>query len=123
MHDHRHACDATRIETAARRRLARPRGWIGIAAALALGCGPAGAQTNGTDALTAILSLNTLVGNVGRPGGVLPNPPAAVPGLPTPSAPSRLADWQGLADRMQRLRGSGHSQALLEARMDAGDTA
>ena len=61
MHDHRHACDATRIETAARRKIARPRGWIGIAAALALGCGPAGAQTAGEDA------LRMLTGSTGGP--------------------------------------------------------
>src|SRR5581483_5434881 len=37
---------------------------------IAIGGGLAGAQTNGTDALTAILALNLLVGNVGQQGGV-----------------------------------------------------
>jgi len=71
--------------------------------------GSAGAYTNGTDALTAILSLNAVVGNVGRSGGVLLNPPPPIDGLPAPAAPSRLADWQGLAGR---LRG-GQTQAVL----------
>jgi anaerobic selenocysteine-containing dehydrogenase len=76
---------------------------------LAIGGGSAGAQTNGTDALTAILALNTLVGNVGRAGGVLPNPPSVIEGFPTPTGPNRLADWQSLADRMR----NGQTQALL----------
>jgi len=76
---------------------------------LVIGGGSAGAQTNGADALTAILSLNTLVGNVGRPGGVLMNPAPAIDGLPSPAAPSRMSDWQGLADRVR----GGQSQAVL----------
>ena len=76
--------------------------------ALAIGGGSAGAHTNGTQNLTAILALNTLVGAVGRSGGVLLNPEPAVKDLPAALATS-LADWQRITDR---IRG-GSVQALL----------
>jgi anaerobic selenocysteine-containing dehydrogenase len=76
---------------------------------LALGGGPAAAHTNGTDTLAAILSLNLLVGNVGREGGVRFNPPSPIDGLPLTSQAARLTNWQQLADR---LRG-GEVQAVL----------
>lgn len=76
---------------------------------LALGGGLASAQTNGTDNLAAILSLNLLVGGVGREGGVRLNPPSAITGLSVASPANRLADWQGLADRLQ----AGQVQTVL----------
>lgn len=76
---------------------------------LAIGGGPAGAHTNGTDNLSAILALNLLVGAVGREGGVRLNPPSPIEDLPAPALPSGLGDWQALA---QRLRG-GQVQAVL----------
>lgn len=44
--------------------------------ALAIGGGTAGAHTNGVFNLSAIYALNHLVGNVGKPGGVIFNPAA-----------------------------------------------
>jgi anaerobic selenocysteine-containing dehydrogenase len=76
---------------------------------LALGGGLAGAHTNGSANLAAVLALNLLVGNIGRPGGVRFNPPPPIDGLAATSPPSRLADWQQLAER---LRG-GQVQAVL----------
>jgi anaerobic selenocysteine-containing dehydrogenase len=78
---------------------------------LALGGGLAGAHTNGTASLRAILALNLLVGAVGRPGGILPNPAPPLPDLPARTAPSRLADWQAL---VASLRG-GQSPVVMVA--------
>ena len=79
------------------------------APSLVIGGGSAGAYTHGTETLTAILGLNVLLGNVGRPGGVLLAPPPPLPDLP-PLVPSRpLADWQDLVARVN----DGREQALL----------
>jgi anaerobic selenocysteine-containing dehydrogenase len=78
---------------------------------LVIGGGAAGAYTNGTDALSAILGLNLLLGNVGQPGGILPPPPPPPPldGLPRRSKPATIADWQDLTARMR----DGTEQAVL----------
>src|SRR5437763_15632906 len=67
---------------------------------LALGGGLAGAHTNGTDSLSAILALNVLIGGVGRSGGVVLNPPSVFEGAPATRS-TRLADWQQAADRLR----------------------
>lgn len=77
--------------------------------ALAIGGGSAGAHTNGSDAVTAILALNALAGNIGRPGGVQFNPASALEGLPASARPTSFADWQRFADRLR----SGSVQAVL----------
>ncbi|MER3404102.1 MAG: 4Fe-4S ferredoxin, partial [Chloroflexota bacterium] len=60
--------------------------------ALVLGGDSAAAHTNGLFNLVAIYALNHLLGNVGVPGGVLPNPD---PPLDDPSTPAAsLRDWQ-----------------------------
>jgi menaquinone reductase, molybdopterin-binding-like subunit len=79
------------------------------APSLVIGGGSAGAYTNGTEALAAILGLNVLLGNVGQPGGVLPPPAPAIAGLPDRSPARPLADWQDLVARMT----DGREQALL----------
>jgi anaerobic selenocysteine-containing dehydrogenase len=76
---------------------------------LVIGGGSAGAYTHGTNALAAILSLNVVLGNVGRPGGVLPPAGSVIPGLPTRANGRPLTDWQDLATRMA----DGQEQALL----------
>jgi menaquinone reductase, molybdopterin-binding-like subunit len=67
---------------------------------LALGGGPVGAQTNGTEALAAVLGLNVLVGS---PAVRFP-PPPPLPDLPAGGRASGLADWQDLADRLRAGR-------------------
>ncbi|MBI4493539.1 MAG: molybdopterin-dependent oxidoreductase [Chloroflexi bacterium] len=79
---------------------------------LALGGGPAGAQTNGADNLAAVLALNYLVGGVGREGGVRFNPPPPIQNLPGAVQASRLADWQALAEGLR----AGQVQAVLVRR-------
>jgi anaerobic selenocysteine-containing dehydrogenase len=75
---------------------------------VAMAGGAAGAYTNGTDALSAALALNVLVGNVGRSGGVRFNPAPPIEGLASPR-PSPLRDWQDLAERLR----DGRVQAML----------
>ena len=65
---------------------------------LAIGGGSAGAYTNGLFNLTAIYSLNYLVGSVNKPGGVIFNPAARLSQIN--SAP--LKDWQAALDRMRQ---------------------
>jgi menaquinone reductase, molybdopterin-binding-like subunit len=76
---------------------------------LALGGGQAGAHTNGTAAVSAILALNLLVGAVGRAGGILPNPAPPLADLPARQSARRLADWQALVASL----GSGQPPVLL----------
>lgn len=79
---------------------------------LAVGGGSAGAHTNGTEALSAVLGLNVLVGNVGRPGGVsfAPPPPFALP----PDPRTTLRDWQSLVDGVR----GGQVDTLLVHRVN-----
>jgi anaerobic selenocysteine-containing dehydrogenase len=77
---------------------------------LVLGGGQAGAYTHGTEALAAILSLNTVLNTVGQPGGVLP-PAPALPAVPGRSASASVADWQDLVARMN----DGREQVVLIA--------
>jgi anaerobic selenocysteine-containing dehydrogenase len=76
--------------------------------AVVIGGGPAGAHTNGTENLTAILALNTLIGAVGRTGGVLINPEPVLKAGNAPR-PTNLNEWQRLAERIS----GGSVQALL----------
>ncbi|MSQ23237.1 MAG: twin-arginine translocation signal domain-containing protein [Chloroflexi bacterium] len=75
---------------------------------LAIGGGSVSAHTNATESLTAILTLNLIAGNVGKPGGVMFSPASPISGLPT-GKPDSLSDWQRLTDRMR----GGSIQALL----------
>lgn len=68
---------------------------------LALGGGATGGHANGTDALSAILGLNLLSGNVGRPGGVLFNAPTPWRNVPTRTSPTNLGDWARLTERLR----------------------
>ena len=68
---------------------------------LAIGGGSAGAHTNGLFNLTAIYSLNHLVGSVGKRGGIVFNPPPALPDIPAAAASASFVDWQGLAADMR----------------------
>ncbi len=87
--------------------------------ALALGGGLAGAQTNGAATLTAVYMLNTLVGNVGKPGGVILNPAGPVGTALDSASATSVAEWQALAGRMREggvklalVRGANPSYGL-----------
>ena len=69
-------------------------------AALSIGGGSAGAHTNGLFNLSAIYSLNHLVGNVGRPGGVLFNPDSPLEEVPAARSTSSFDDWRRLVQEM-----------------------
>ena len=58
------------------------------------GGGAAGAYSNGKFNAAAALALNHLLGNVGEPGGLLPNPGFAPRGMTTDAAPAPLETWQ-----------------------------
>ena len=75
---------------------------------LALGGGAAGAHTNGLSNLTAIYALNRLVGNVGRPGGVILNPSSPLE-LPLLQA-APVDQWQ---EQVGRLRDKKISLVLV----------
>lgn len=88
---------------------------------VAIGGGPAGAQSNGLFNLTAIYALNHLVGSVGKAGGVTLNPPTPFDNDPafkdTPFAQysgAPLSRWEDLAGAMR----SGRVQALLVRNAD-----
>lgn len=58
-------------------------------------------HTNGTDNVASVLALNRLVGNVGRPGGVLLAPPPLLPDLPPTVRASSLSEWQSFGERLR----------------------
>ena len=66
------AAAATGVEAGRIREIARA--FASHQPGIALGGGLAGAQTNGQANLAAVYLLNVLVGNVGKPGGVVLNP-------------------------------------------------
>jgi len=92
---------ATEIGVSAERIVQLARDFASSQPSLAIGGGSAGAQTNGTEILSDVYALNLLVGNVGRPGGVLLNPPPPVDTLPEADIPSPLAAWQSLVTDIQ----------------------
>ncbi len=65
---------------------------------VAIGGGLAAAQTNGLFNMTAVYMLNALVGNVGKKGGVIFNPPAPIPNVVSSAPANPLMDFQRLAD-------------------------
>ncbi|MCZ6773869.1 MAG: molybdopterin-dependent oxidoreductase, partial [Proteobacteria bacterium] len=67
--------------------------------ALAIGGGGAAAGTNGVATLVAVNLLNTLSGNLGKPGGVLFNPDPVIAGAPKQRLASH-ADMLKLIDAM-----------------------
>lgn len=63
--------------------------------------GSVAGQTNGPEAVTAILALNALAGHVGTAGSAFTLTPPPVDPLLAPAAASSYADVQALIDRMQ----------------------
>ncbi|MBI4310322.1 MAG: molybdopterin-dependent oxidoreductase [Chloroflexi bacterium] len=67
---------------------------------LVIGGGSAGSTTNGLFNLMAIYSLDLLLGNVGKEGGVLFNPPSPVADLPAAAKVASFEGWQGLTAKI-----------------------
>lgn len=80
---------------------------------LAIGGGPAAANGNGSFNMTAILALNFLVGSIGKPGGVILNPPPTA-GLPAAYAGSPLRRWQEFTENLRT--GQPHPVKLVITR-------
>ena len=68
---------------------------------LAIGGGSAAAHTNGLFNLTAIYSLNYLVGSVGKPGGIILNPEPALSKVPVTPATASFHGWRELVNDMK----------------------
>ena len=69
--------------------------------ALALAGGLAGAQTNGVFNMTSVYLLNVLVGNIGKPGGVIFNPSPALSTVKGFCDTNPYSDTQKLAEDMK----------------------
>ena len=69
-------------------------------AGLAIGGGAASSYTNGVDTLIAVNTLNYLLGNIGKPGGVVLNPASVT----AQSATDRNADYAAIQDLIERAR-------------------
>ncbi|MSQ13762.1 MAG: 4Fe-4S ferredoxin [Dehalococcoidia bacterium] len=74
-----------------------------------IGGGSAGAHTNGLFNLSAIYSLNLLMGNTNKRGGVWLNPQAPLPELRAQATATPLGQWQPLIDDMK----AGRVQMLI----------
>ena len=61
------------------------------------GGGGAGAYSNGKFNAEAVLSLNYVLGNVGKAGGLLPDPGSPVSDTTAVAPVATLADWQGIS--------------------------
>ena len=81
---------------------------------VAIGGGLAAAQTNGLYNMTAVYMLNALVGNVGKKGGVIFNPPAPIPNVVSTAQANPLMEFQRFADEMRR----GEVNAVLVRGVD-----
>jgi menaquinone reductase, molybdopterin-binding-like subunit len=75
---------------------------------LAIGGGAAANHTNGVDTLVAVNALNYLVGNIGRPGGVVFNPDPVTGG----SAIDRQANYRTMREFVENAR-NGNIDVLI----------
>lgn len=70
---------------------------------LAMGGGSAAAHTNGSFTMDAIMTLNFLVGNIGKPGGIIFNPPSPITDeLLSGASRSSFVDWGQLTQRLRK---------------------
>ena len=69
---------------------------------IAFGGGSAGAHTNGLFNLTAIYSLNYLLGSVRETGGIIFNPGSPLDELPSPGSAASFSSWQQLVAEMRQ---------------------
>lgn len=95
----RRVAEATGVPAETVTRLAREFGHA--EPALAIGGSAAAAPTNGVDTLIAVNALNYLVGNLGKPGGVVFNPPPVVGGV------ERRANFRTMQNLIEAARAGG----------------
>ena len=81
--------------------------FAGTGRSLAIGGGAAGSHTNGVDTVVAVNALNYLVGNVGKPGGLVFNPTSA-----RPTSHARQATYQQMVDLAKDAR-EGNIEVLI----------
>ena len=84
--------------------------------ALAIAGGAAAAHTNGSFNLMAAYALNAVVGNVGKPGGLIFNPPAPTEGFASRLPAASHAEWHRFAEGVRT--GSSPVDALLVHRVN-----
>ncbi len=82
--------------------------------AIAIGGGSAAAHTNGESSMTAIYSLNHLVGSVGVQGGLRFNPPPPLDSIAAPPSSGALSRWKTVVSDMR----AGRIDALLMSGAD-----
>ena len=68
---------------------------------LIIGGGSTAAHTSGLDSLSAIYSLNYLVGSVDKEGGVTFNPDSPLQGVSATPSVASFAGWESLVERMR----------------------
>lgn len=71
---------------------------------LVIGGGSAAAHSNGLFNLSAIYSLNYLVGSVGQPGGIIFNPRPPLDDIPVAPRGASFAEWRQLVEEMKQGR-------------------
>lgn len=79
---------------------------------LAIGGDSVGNLSNGVDSLIAINALNYLVGNLGKPGGLIFNPPSISTTEPPHGTHQRQASYHDLQAFVERAR-SGNVELLI----------
>ena len=81
---------------------------------LAIGGDSVGSHTNGFDSLSAIYSLNYLVNNIGKKGGVIYQPKPAMPELINNEIPGSFSEWEKVTTDMRE----GKINILLTSNID-----
>ena len=114
--DNQAVMDATGLDSMKIEDLAHSFADPGHQPSLAIGGGSAGAHRSGLFNLKAIYSLNLLVGNVGKEGGVIFNPPPPVPELTRDDVmamgmPASYEEWRGVGNSVQLLMVRGANPA------------
>ena len=108
--------DATGLDSAKIEDLAHSFADPGHQPSLAIGGGSAGAHSSGLFNLKSIYSLNLLVDNVGKDGGVILNPPPPLPELAREDVanmgmPASYEQWRGVGDSVEFLMVRGANPA------------
>jgi len=79
---------------------------------LAIGGDGVGNHSNGLNTLIAVNALNYLVGNLGKPGGLVFNPPPGFAADSTPASHTRQASYRSLLELIAQAR-QGNIEVLI----------